>query len=194
MTKKVLITGFEPFGGKKTNITEQALRGAAEVSDVHTEILPVAFGRAAMMTADMMRENDYDSILLLGERPSVGSVIGFVARAHNRAYAGLIADNDDQRKLGRKIIGGAPAKLEATMSYEELREALEGAPLRSRVQHKIGRFVCNDVFYRLLHKQISGEINPHTQIGFAHIGSQSEVGAVGVAIHRLAQTLRDATL
>lgn len=194
MTKKVLITSFEPFGGKKTNITEQALRDTAEVSGVRTEILPVAFGRAATVAAGMMRENEYDSVLLLGEQPSMGSVIGFETQAHNRAYAGLIADNDGQRKLGEKIITGAPATLEASMPYDELCQALEGASLRSRVQHKIGRFVCNDLFYRLLHMQVSGEINPRTQIGFAHIGSRSEVSAAGTAIHRLAETLRDGTL
>lgn len=194
MTNKVLITGFEPFGGKNKNITQQALEGVDEFEDVYAEILPVEFGRAAALAARLAEDDEFDSILLLGERPSLTPVIGFEKQAHNRAFAAIVPDNANRRRLWSPVIKGGPSTLAATMDYEAIRPVLKVEGMHNRVQQKIGRFVCNDVFYQMLHLQKVGEINPDVQIGFAHIGSGTGEVAANTAVRRLVTTLRDDTL
>ena len=192
--KRVLVTGFEPFGGKKTNISEQALAGLGDLENVQTVVLPVEFGRAGLEAAALTNDGDFDAVLLLGERPSLGPVVGLEQRAHNRAYAGVIADNAGQRRLLSKIASEGPRRLPATMDYGPLEAALEHEPLRVRQQRKIGRFVCNDLFYNLLHEQALGNISPDVEIGFAHLGTGTDVPAAQHAVRKAAETLRNDTL
>lgn len=192
--KHVLVTGFEPFGGKKTNISEQALAGLQDMENIQTAVLPVEFGRAGLEAAALTNDGGFDAVLLLGERPSFHPTIGFEQRAHNQAYAGVIADNAGQRRLFSKIAHDGPSMLPATMDYGPLEAALEHEPLRVRQQRKIGRFVCNDLFYSVLHAQASGDISPDVEIGFAHLGTGTDAATARHAIRRAAETLRGDTL
>ncbi len=192
--KRVLVTGFEPFGGKKTNLSEQALSDLHDLEAVETTVLPVEFGRAGLEATALAEDGHFDAMLFLGERPSVGSVVGFEQQAHNRAYAAAVPDNAGQRRLFSRIVKDGPRVLPATMDYGPLKAALEEKRIRARFQQKIGHFVCNDLFYNMLYAQTSGDIDPEMQIGFVHLGTNTDVPTVQRATRRVVETLQRDTL
>ena len=186
--KRILVTGFEPFGNKKTNITQEVIDSLPHAESVRTEILPVEFSRAAERALALAE--DADAILLLGEQPSVRAGLRFEQRAHNRAYAGAIADNAGKRKWWSRIDPDGPKRLASTMTYDELIEALDSASIDVRQQKKIGRFVCNDIFYRTLLAQQRGEIDSSTKVGFMHIGSRTDRGHAVDTVSSIIDTLQ----
>ena len=186
--KRILVTGFEPFGNKKTNITQEVIDSLPHAESVRTEILPVEFSRAAERALALAE--DADAILLLGEQPSVRAGLRFEQRAHNRAYAGAIPDNQGERKWWSKIDHDGPKRLASTMTYDEMIEALDSASIDVRQQKKIGRFVCNDIFYRTLLAQQRGEIDSSTKVGFMHIGSRTDRGHAVDTVSSIIDTLQ----
>lgn len=186
--KQILISGFEPFGHKKTNITQEVIRRLPQIEGIHTEILPVEFSRAAERA--LVLAEDTDAVFLLGEQPSMHAGLSFEQRAHNRAYAGVIPDNAGKRKWWSQIDHDGPRSLKSTMGYDQLIGALDSEFSDIRQQAKIGRFVCNDIFYRTLLAQQRGDIDSSTEIGFMHIGSRTDIDYAVDAVSAIANTLQ----
>ena len=65
--KKVLLTGFEPFGDATFNPSEAVVKEIAKLSltgiDLVTEILPVEFKRSATLLLDKIRDVQPDIVI-----------------------------------------------------------------------------------------------------------------------------------
>ena len=107
--KKILVTGFEPFGGEKINPAWEAVKalpetiGDAQVIKLH---VPVEFGVGAQKVIDALEGERPEIVLCVGQaggRSKITPEFVGINWAHAR-----IPDNAGKQPLSQRIIDGAP--------------------------------------------------------------------------------------
>ena len=142
--KKILITAFEPFGGKDRNASAEVLGMLpAEIAgySVQKKLLPVIFGKAA---EQILRETA-DAVFMLGEAGGRQAVTPEI-RAVNRRDA-RIPDNEDNRPAGEPIVPGGPEVCYTHVPVRRISARLREEGFPAEVSEDAGTFVCNDTFY-----------------------------------------------
>jgi len=150
---KALVTGFEPFGDDPINPALEALRRLpARVGHVEiaTGALPTAFGRSLEALDAALAAAKPDLVLC------VGLAGGRAALSLERVAINLddarIPDNDGRQPIDRAVVPGGPAAYFATLPVKAAVAALREAGLPAIVSNTAGTFVCNHVFYGLMHR------------------------------------------
>jgi pyroglutamyl-peptidase len=149
---KALVTGFEPFGADAINPSREAvLRLGARLGDltVETRILPTVFGRAIAALEDVLATTQPDIVLctgLAGGRAELS-----LERVAINVDDARIPDNDAQQPIDRPIVPGGPAAYFTGLPVKAAVRALREAGLPANVSNTAGTFVCNHVFYGLMH-------------------------------------------
>ena len=148
---KVLVTGFEPFGGETLNPSwEAACRLPDRIGErqIVKEQLPVEFIHAGeKMKAAFYRERP-DTVLCLGQ---AGGRTGIsIERIAVNLMDSEMPDNAGFCPKEEPVDKNGPDGLFARLPVRALKEALcrEGIP--AEVSLSAGTYVCNDLLYRLL--------------------------------------------
>lgn len=164
--KKLFVTYFEPFGGGDRNSSLEAVKllpdriGGAEI--IKTE-LPVVFGKAAAIAADIAAEYNVDGVISVGQAAGRKSVTPELV-AINYMDA-KIPDNDGNQPQGERIDGDGAAAYFSTFDAGIMAAAINAAGIGAAVSYSAGAYVCNDVFYRLS-RRFDGT---GVRIGFIHV-------------------------
>ena len=164
--KKLLITGFEPFGGESINPSWEAVcRLPSEIGEYSLTklLIPVIFGVAAEKVISEAEKICPDAILCIGEAGGRDAVTPELVGINLR-YA-KIPDNGGNQPVDEPIIAGGENAYFSTLPIRKMAEAVSAYGIPSRVSYSAGTYVCNDVIYTLLsHFQGSG-----TRVGFIHV-------------------------
>lgn len=185
--KKVLVTGFDPFGGERINPAWEAVRCLPErigENCLQKMQIPTVFGTAAECVLVRAAELHPDAILCVGQAGGRSAVTPEMA-ALNLQYAS-IADNAGQLPQDVPVIAGAPAAYFATLPVRSMASAIRDAGLPGAVSYSAGTFVCNDLLFRLLHhfqKTATG-------VGFVHVPYLPEQAKSGAPCMELGEILR----
>ncbi|MFI1800228.1 pyroglutamyl-peptidase I [Streptomyces sp. NPDC020379] len=166
---RVLLTGFEPFGGEAVNPSWQAVRAAAEHPPEGVELsvaqLPCVFGSALDALRAAVAATGPDVVLCVGQaggRPDVT-----VERIAVNLDDARIPDNAGARPLDEPVVPGGPAAYFATLPVKACVAAVREAGLPASLSHTAGTFVCNHVFYGLMH--LAATEHPGLRGGFVHV-------------------------
>lgn len=150
--KKLLITGFDPFGGESINPAWEAVRLLPDVIRdfelVKLEI-PTVFGAAAQVVIDKAEEIHPDAIISVGQAGGRAAVTPEMVGINLR-YAS-IPDNMGALPCDIPIAEGSPAAYFSTLPVRAMAKAICDVGLPGAVSYSAGSFVCNDVLYSLLH-------------------------------------------
>ena len=171
--KKLLITGFEPFGGEEINPSwEAVLRLPDQISEYTLSKLrlPVEFSRAAdcvLRAADEVRP---DVILCIGQAGGRSAITPELV-AINLRYA-KIPDNGGYEPKDEPIIVGGSCAYFSTLPVRKMADAIHSFGIASQVSYSAGAYVCNDLLYTLL-SRFEGT---QTRVGFIHIPYSWEQG------------------
>jgi pyroglutamyl-peptidase len=165
---KALVTGFEPFGGDRVNPSSEALRRLPKrigVLDIATRALPVVYGAALPALRAAIAETGPDLVL------SVGLAGGRSELSLERVAINVddarIPDNDGNQPIDRPVVAGGPAAYFATLPIKAAAAALRDAGLPAAVSNSAGTFLCNHVFYGLMHEAEHG--GGRFRAGFLHV-------------------------
>ncbi len=154
MTRPViLLTGFEPFGGESVNPSwqvAQALHGETLAgARVHSLCLPCAFGDALDTLGAALEQQRPGIVLALGQ---AGGRSDFsVERIAINVDDARIPCNAGRQPIDEAVVPGAPAAYFATLPIKAIVAALRNAGLPAAVSQSAGTYVCNHVFYGLMH-------------------------------------------
>ena len=165
--KTVLLTGFEPFNGAAINPSWEAVRALDGWSGpgfaVVARQLPCVFGTAI----DVLRES------IAGVKPDIVIAVG---QAGGRSEISLervainvddasIRDNAGNQPVDTPVAADGPAAYFTTLPVKAIVKALRLRGFPSGVSQTAGTFVCNHVFYGLMHHAVGQPV----KAGFIHV-------------------------
>ena len=149
---KALVTGFEPFGGETINASLEAVR-----------LLPAQFGGIVVVTAELptsyarsltaleaaIMRTKPDIVLCVGQAGDRAALC--VERIAVNVQDAEITDNDGAKPIDAPVVPGGPAAYLATLPVRAALAALQAEKLPVQLSMSAGTFVCNHVFYGLMH-------------------------------------------
>lgn len=179
--KRLLITGFDAFGGKDINPSWEAVqRLPDQVGDfVLCKLqIPTVFGTAAEKVLAKAAEFAPDVILCVGQAGGRDAVTP--ERIAVNIRDARIPDNLGNQPQGEFVVPGGPAAYFATVPVKEMAQAVRDVWVPGAVSNTAGTFVCNDVFYTLLHHYAGTT----TRVGFIHVPYIPEQGTPNLPLER----------
>ena len=185
--KKLLITGFDPFGGADRNPAREAVLALPSVIGDYEIIpleIPTVFGKAAETVLRAAQELCPDAILCIGQAAGRATITPEVVGINLRNAS--IPDNAGNQPQHTPVVEGAPAAYFSTLPVREMVAAIQGAGLPSSLSYSAGVFVCNDLLYTLLHHYNGTS----TRVGFIHIPCLPEQAKEGCPSLPLDDTVR----
>lgn len=189
MNRKLLITGFDPFGGAAINPAWEAVKllpdYIADFELCKLEI-PTVFGLAAETVITKAAEFQPDVILCIGQAGGRAAVTP--ERIGVNVRDARIPDNAGSQPSGEFIAPNGPAAYFATVPVREMAAAICAAQLPGTVSNSAGAFVCNDTLYSLLHHFAGTPV----KVGFIHVPFLPEQGSPSLPLEKTAAALRAA--
>ena len=167
MIKTVLLTGFEPFNGATLNPAWEAVRALegwqGDGFQVEVRQLPCVFGDAIEDLTALIDELHPDVVIAVGQaggRPDIS-----VERVAINVDDASILDNGGQQPVDTAIAADGPAAYFSTLPIKAIVHALRARGLVAGVSQTAGTFVCNHVFYGLMHHTAGQAL----KAGFIHV-------------------------
>ncbi len=151
---KVLLTGFEPFEQDRVNPAWEVARALDgwqhEGASVHAVQLPCVFERALAALDAALAAHQPDLVVSLGLAGGRAQVS--VERVAINVDDARIPDNAGQQPIDTAVVAQAPAAYFATLPIKAIVRDLRAQGIPAVVSNTAGTFVCNHVFYGLMHR------------------------------------------
>ena len=164
---KVLVSGFEPFGGAKLNPSELLVRELRRIEfeniQLSTIVLPVEFDRAAELLLRTVKELNPKVVIAFGQAEG-RTAITPEKIAINLDDARIPDNSGDQRK-NKLIDEEGNDGYFSTLPIEKMVEAIKASGYPAEISLSAGAFVCNHIFYSLQKELRDSDIRS----GFVHL-------------------------
>ena len=184
---RVLVTGFDPFGGERVNASLEAVRrlpariGALEIT---TATLPTSYSRSLPALEAAIARARPELVLCVGQAGERAALC--VERVAVNVQDARIPDNDGAQPADTPVVAGGPAAYLATLPVRAAVAALHAEALPAELSMSAGTFVCNHVFYGLMH--LAATRGQAFRGGFLHVPclpQQAPAGAPTLALEEI---------
>ena len=164
---KILLTGFDPFGGEPVNPAYEAVRRTAAPDGVQLIKLkvPTVFGTSASVLEKAAAENRPDAIVMVGQAGGRRGVT--VERLAVNLMDASICDNAGRMPVDEPILPGGENALFSTLPVKKIIAAISASGVEARLSNTAGTFVCNQLLYSAL--ALCKNRFPGTAAGFIHL-------------------------
>ncbi|MDO5634839.1 MAG: pyroglutamyl-peptidase I [Micrococcus sp.] len=176
---RILLTGFEPFGGDATNPSITAARAAAHQlreRGVAAEAvqLPCVFEQTQAVLRETIDRLAPEVVIAVGLAGGTARIE--VERVAINLQDARIPDNAGGQPVDVPVRAGGPAALFATLPVKRCVDAVAGLGIPAALSLTAGSFVCNHVMYQLL-----DEPGTARAAGFVHVPWDTENAPEGSA-------------
>lgn len=185
--KKLLITGFDPFDGGSINPSWEAVKALGDVVGEYELCklgIPTAFSCAAELVLEKAASFQPDVILCVGLAGGRDAVTP--ERIAVNIRDARIPDNRGIQPHGERVIEDAPAAYFATVPVARMASAIRDAQIPATVSNTAGTYVCNDVFFTLLHRFAHTSV----RVGFIHVPYIPEQGTPNLPLEKITTALQ----
>ncbi|KON67730.1 pyrrolidone-carboxylate peptidase [Peribacillus butanolivorans] len=152
MEQKVLLTGFEPFGGERVNPSWEAVKQLhGEVIDDVTlvaEQIPTVFGKSVAVMEQLIQQHNPDIVICVGQ--AGGRLHITPERVAINIDDARIPDNQGNQPIDEPIADKGPVAYWSTIPIKRIVENMKESNIPASVSHTAGTFVCNHIFYGLM--------------------------------------------
>ena len=192
MSHKILLTGFDAFGGAALNpswLAVRALHGRRILG--HTVVaaqLPTVFGASLHELNTLLNKHQPALVVCVGQ--AGGRKALSLERVAINVNDAPIADNAGGQPVDTPVKPGAPAAYFTSLPIKAMLAALQADGVAAEVSQTAGTFVCNHVFYGLMHALATRRELKHTRGGFIHVPWLPEQGTPGMALDDIVRGLR----
>lgn len=166
--KKVLITGFDPFGDQKINPSYEAVKNIPDkiknISIVKA-MLPTVFNKSAQVLSDLIAENQPDVVICVGQAGGRQGIS--LERVAINIDDARIPDNLMQQPIDQVINPQGKNAYFTSLPIKRMKQELERHDIEATISNSAGTFVCNHVMYHLLDEIFQKELN--IKGGFVHV-------------------------
>ena len=164
----VLLTGFAPFGGESTNPSWEAVQALeGEVVAGHRIVarcLPVEFDASLHALQHALDELVPSLVICVGQ--AGGRAQMSLERVAINVIDARIPDNAGAQPIDEPVAADGPAAYFTSLPIKAMLAALRNAGFPAEISQTAGTYVCNHVFYALMHA-LRGL--PGVRGGFVHI-------------------------
>jgi len=167
----VLLTGFDAFGGDTLNpswLVAQALNG--QILQGHCVVaaqLPTGFAASRQLLGGLLRQHTPQLVLCLGL--AGGRACLSLERIAINVQDARIADNAGAQPIDIPVVPRGPAAYFSTLPIKAMLQTLRASGVAAEVSQTAGTFVCNHVFYALMHALEKQRGTVKSRGGFVHL-------------------------
>lgn len=188
----VLLTGFDAFGGDAVNpswILAQALHGRTLAGHrIVSGQLPTVFGTALEVLDDLLVRHRPALVVSLGLAGGRSALS--LERVAINANDARIPDNRGAQPVDTPVVADGPAAYFSSLPIKAMLAALRREGIPAEVSQSAGTFVCNHVFYGLMHAIQRGRTGASTRGGFIHVPWLMGQGTPSMPLAQAVQGLR----
>lgn len=189
---RVLLTGFDAFGGATLNpswLAVQALHGRQlRGHAVVAAQLPTVFGDSLRVLSALLAKHRPVMVICVGQAGGRSAIS--LERVAINVDDAPIPDNAGAQPVDAPVVPGAPAAHFSTLPIKAMLAALQREGLPAEVSPSAGSFVCNHVFYGLMHAIATRPELRHTRGGFVHVPWLPEQGTPSLPLDGVVRGLR----
>ena len=164
---KILVTGFEPFGGELVNPSWEVAKQieGVQVSGAHVVAvqLPCVFATSLTTLNNALATHQPQLVLSLGQAD--GRSDFSIERVAINVCDARIPDNDGVQPIDEPVVQGGPSAYFSTLPIKKMAESLKRQGFPVGISQTAGTFVCNQVFYGLQHALAGTSV----MSGFVHV-------------------------
>ncbi|MDR0921384.1 MAG: pyroglutamyl-peptidase I [Lactobacillales bacterium] len=165
---KILVTGFDPFGGEAVNPALEAVKGLAPVikgAEVIQIEIPTVFGKSAEVVRAAIEQYQPDVVLNIGQ--AGGRFTISPERVAINVDDARIPDNEDNQPVDEVIqADGAPAYF-TQLPIKAMLKNIQAAGIPASISNTAGTFVCNHIMYQV--QYLIDKHYPTIKGGFIHV-------------------------
>lgn len=165
---KVLVTGFEPFGGETVNPAQQIVERLPQQvagAQVVRRIVPCVFGRSIEAVRQAVEQERPDVVICIGQSGGRDAICP--ERVAINISDARIPDNAGNQPIDEPIFADGQNAYFSTLPIKAIAAAVRQAGIPCQVSNTAGTYVCNHLMYGLLyHIQRSF---PGVRGGFIHV-------------------------
>lgn len=165
---KILLTGFEPFGGETINPAQEAVqlvRDEIKGAQIVKCYVPVVFGKAIDTVYAAMKKEEPDAVLLIGQAGGRFEITP--ERVAINCDDGRIPDNEGNQPVDQPVKADGPAAYFSKLPVKKMVEYMKKANVPASISNTAGTYVCNHLMYGVLY-HIDREF-PDMIGGFMHV-------------------------
>ena len=164
---KIIVTGFDPFGGETINPSIECVKALPEIEGVELIRLelPTVFKESAKRLNEVINDVKPDAVLSVGQaggRPGIT-----MERIAINVDDARIPDNISQQPIDETIQTEGEAAYFTTLPIKRIVKAIREAGISAEVSNSAGTFVCNHIMYQALFAATKAD-KPF-KAGFMHI-------------------------
>lgn len=165
---KILITGFDPFGGEPVNPAYEAVKLLPdEIGGTHIIKLevPTVFGKAGAVLEEGIKEHQPDAVICVGQ---AGGRSGMsVEKTAINFQDARIPDNEGNQPIDQPIKEDGDTAYFATVPVKAMVAKMRENGIPAFVSYTAGTYVCNELMYTLLY--LTHKKYPKIRGGFIHV-------------------------
>lgn len=165
---KVLITGFDPFGGESINPALEAVKKLPETisgAQIIKLEIPTVFRKSLEKIEENIIKHNPNIIISVGQ---AGGRFGVTPeRVAINIDDARIPDNEKNQPLDLKIFEDGENAYFTNLPIKAMVEEMKNAGIPGSVSNTAGTFVCNHVMYGVLY--LINKKYPNMKGGFIHV-------------------------
>jgi len=189
---KILLTGFDAFGGASLNpswLVVKALHGRQIAGHrVVSAQLPTVFDESLHRLQALLKQHQPALVVCVGQAGGRRAIS--LERVAINVNDAPLADNSGSQPVDLPVVPGAPAAYFTSLPIKTMFTALQRAGVAAEVSQTAGTFVCNHVFFGLMHALATQPLLRHARGGFVHVPYLPEQGAPSMAQDEMVSGLR----
>ena len=165
---KILVTGFDPFGGEPVNPAIETVKRLPDViagAEIVKLEIPTVCHKSLRVIDEAVSRYDPDVVLSVGQaggRPDIT-----VERVGINVDDCRIPDNEGNQIIDEPIYPEGPAAYFVTLPIKAMVQTMQSRNIPASVSNTAGTFVCNHVTYGVCH--LLATKYPGKRSGFIHI-------------------------
>lgn len=173
---KILVTGFDPFGGESINPSWEAVKLLPDTIagvQVVKQLLPCVFVKAGKVLDEAITANKPDMILCVGQ--AGGRTNLCMEKVGLNIMDGRIADNEGYQPIDVTIREDGETAYFTSLPIKAMVADMREAGYPASVSYTAGSYVCNYILYETLY--LISKKYPGIKGGFMHIPFAPEQAA-----------------
>lgn len=165
---KILVTGFDPFGGETVNPAYEAVKMLPEQiagAEIIKLEIPTVFSKSSVAVEEGIQKYNPDIVINVGQAGG-RSHITIEQVAINLADA-RIPDNAGEQPLNEALQPDGDTAYFATVPIRAMVKHVQEHGLPCSISYTAGTYVCNCVMYNVLY--MTRKKYPNIKAGFIHV-------------------------